>query len=98
MSKISLKGHVLSVKLDSWAEVLARLSRQKYTQVSIAEMKEDVDEDGNVVPAHFLLSYPLSQDERLSYIHLYKQQKREREVLGDDGGDDDPFFPPPLIA
>lgn len=98
MSKISLKGHVLSVKLDSWAEVIARLSRQKYTQVSIAEIREEIDEDGNVVPQHFLLSYPLSQDERLSYIHLYKQQKREREVLGSGDDDDDPFFPPPLIA
>lgn len=98
MSKISLKGHVLSIKLDSWAEVIARLSRQKYTQVSIAEIREEIDEDGNVVPQHFLLSYPLSQDERLSYIHLYKQQKREREVLGSGDDDDDPFFPPPLIA
>lgn len=67
MSKVSLNGHTLSLKVTDWNGVLHHLQQSgPFSQISITE------EDGV-----FVISRPLPQEERGSYAHLYHRQNRK---------------------
>lgn len=83
MNKLDLVGNILTMKCETWPEVIRLLAQAPMAQVSITHEKAA---DG--IPEHFLVSRPLAEWERGAYSFLYK--RKESGSLNPDGGDDGP--------